>query len=69
MPAPIRSGEIDRVEKTHSKLIRGPISPVNAGAVLPVCLFKDDDNQWCISTTAPMLKGGWNWQQDAATGW
>lgn len=62
MPLPVQSGEPDRIEKTHAKLVRGPISPVDAASSSPVCLFQDDDNNWCISTTAPMLKAGWNWQ-------
>ena len=28
-----------------------------------LCVFKDDDNQWCFSTTTPMLTTGWNWTQ------
>lgn len=61
MPKPIRSGDVSRIEKSHAKLVRGPISPVGLANSTPICLFQDDDNQWCLQTIAPMLKAGWNW--------
>jgi len=27
------------------------------------CLFKDDNNEWCFSTTPPILTAGWEWEQ------
>lgn len=30
------------------------------------CLFKDDNNEWCFSTTPPILTAGWEWDQTAA---
>lgn len=32
-----------------------------------LCVFKDDQNQWCFSTTSPMLTTGWNWSQYTGT--
>lgn len=44
-PMTLREQENSQIEKTHAKLVRGPITPVGSDAdLLPVCLFKDDDN-------------------------
>lgn len=32
-----------------------------------LCIFKDDQNQWCFSTTSPMLTSGWNFNQYTGT--
>ena len=37
---------------------------VGAGACKTQCLFQDDQNEWCFSTTAPMLSAGWNFVQN-----
>lgn len=32
-----------------------------------LCLFKNFDDQWCISATPPMVKAGWAWAQTYTT--
>lgn len=51
--------EADHHEDSH------PV--VGAGSCKAQCLFQDDQNEWCFSTTAPMLKTGWNWTQNTGT--
>ena len=31
-----------------------------------MCIFKDDNNQMCLDTSAPMLVSGWEWYQEAS---
>ena len=31
------------------------------------CLFKDDNNYWCISSTSPVMTIGWEWDQDSGS--
>ena len=37
---------------------------VGAGACKALCLFQDDQNEWCFQTTAPALSVGWEWTQN-----
>lgn len=55
---------------THERKVRAPIvEAAAASASVEVnpenCLFNDDQNFWCISTTSPMLVAGWEWGQTA----
>ena len=40
---------------------------VGAGSCQSLCFFQDDQNEFCFSTTAPMLKVGWQWAQNTGT--
>lgn len=41
------------------KKLRAPL--VNEPDCSRLCLFENDNNSWCFSTTPPMLKVGWEW--------
>ena len=40
---------------------------VGAGACKALCLFQDDQNEWCFQTTSPALSVGWEWFQNTAS--
>lgn len=44
-------------DQTHVRHVREPL--VQDIDCNNQCLFKDDINKWCVSTTDPMLKAGW----------
>ena len=66
------------LRKVHERKVRAPLvdycsraivangrdSPnVGAAACDNQCLFKDDQNEWCWTTSAPMLTAGFRWTQ------
>jgi len=56
-----KEGEGALVESSHGH------PTVQAGRCQTQCLFQDDQNEWCFSTTAPMLTTGWNFTQNSGT--
>ena len=44
-------------DQTHVRHVREPL--VQDVDCNNQCLFNDDINKWCLSTTNPMLKAGW----------
>lgn len=45
---------------------QSPRVEASSAACQENCLFKDDNNEWCFSTTPPILTAGWDWEQTAA---
>ena len=43
----------------HAKRLRQPL--VEDKNCSRLCVFENDDNSWCFSTTPPILKVGWTW--------
>ena len=53
------------VKKVHQKKVRSPTVESSGEAL---CLFKDQNNEWCFSGTTPMLESGWSVEQTAEDG-
>lgn len=37
---------------------------VELGVDDDLCIFENDDDQWCFKATPPMVKIGWEWEQN-----
>ena len=48
-----------RLVKRQAKRLRAPL--VQDKNCSRLCFFENDNNSWCFSTTPPMLKIGWEW--------
>ena len=43
----------------QAKKLRAPL--VQEKDCNRLCLFENDNNSWCFSTTPPMVRIGWEW--------
>ena len=63
----VREPLVHECSMKHQQVASSREPTVGAGSCSSQCLFQDDQNEWCFSTTAPMLTTGWNWAQNTGT--
>ena len=53
-------------KKSHPEELRKLRVPphVEASACDDACVFKNSHDSWCFRTTPPMIKIGWEWEQE-----
>lgn len=67
----VMAPHVPEVQSTHTRKVRSPIVQGYSNTCYRECIFEDDNNRWCLTTTSPMLKAGWQWEQtsDSSTYW
>ena len=58
--------EWERVMGCHSR-VGGSHPGVGAGSCNSLCVFKDDNNEFCFNTNAPIVNLGWDWNVNTGT--
>ena len=51
------------LKKSHPEELRKVRTP-KVGVCDKLCIFENDHDSWCFQTTPPMLKIGWEWEQE-----
>ena len=55
---------VTALKKSHPTELKKIRTTPKVGECDELCIFQNDHDKWCFQTTPPMLKIGWEWDQE-----